>query len=81
MTQEDKTVIEREIKWRLNELQAMAEKYGIDNICIDISSDSVDVRFYNGDFVKLIGNMSKYNGEDEELKELYPNEWLTKWRG
>ena len=79
MTQEDKVLIERKVKWRLDELQAMAEKYGIENISIHISSDSVNVRLYADDFEKLIGEMSKYNGEDDELKELYPDEWLTEW--
>ena len=79
MTKEDKIEIERKIKWRLDELQAMAEKYEIEDISINISSDSVYVRFYADDFEKMIGEMNKYNGED--VKKLYSNKWFTRWEG
>lgn len=79
MTQEDKVVIERKVKWRLDELQAMAEKYGIDNISIQISVDSIDVRFYRDDFETLLCSMSKYIGDDEDLQDIYVEEWLTEW--
>lgn len=79
MTQEDKKLVEKKIIWWLDHIQDLAARMGIENICIEISPDSVYVRLYDDDFEKLICNMSKYNGEDEELKEIYPNEWLTEW--
>lgn len=80
MTQEDKKLVEKKLIWWLDHIQDLAARMGIENICINISADSVDVRFYADDFEKRIGEMRKYNGEDEELKELYPNEWLTQWK-
>lgn len=81
MTQEEKKLFEKKISWWLDHIQILADQMGIENISIQISSDSADVRLYADDFENLIGRMSKYNGEDDELKELYPNEWLTEWGG
>ena len=79
MTQEDKVLIERKVKLRLDELQAMAEKYGIDNISIQISIDSISVRFYRDDFETLLCSMSKYIGDDENLQDIYAKGWLSEW--
>lgn len=79
MTQEDKKLVEKKLIWWLDHIQDLAARMGIENVSIHISSDSADVRLYADDFEKLIGRMSKYNGEDDELKALYPNEWFTEW--
>lgn len=80
MTQEEKNFFEDKISWWLDHIQDLAARMGIENISILISSNSVFVRIYADDFEELIGEMSKYNGEDDELKEFYQNEWRTEWR-